>query len=109
LKIRNRQITEIETLVVRPEMPMGSPGTSPAPRFPNGEDRTYQTPDGRTVTGGPMEPNSWQLAELFKIENGLIRRIEAIMLPPPYGMNSGWSSWEDGLSSEARDVTMSGS
>jgi len=240
LKIKNRQITEIETLVVRPEMPMGPPSTSPAPRFPNaadlyekmgvpdevylsaippeermsradliktanmyfsglekndglgeypftddcdrveggmkttnvpvlegrtrpdpktatmyssnwgckeqfesglihfvwrirdrrfvavdrergivfafaffdhalGEDRTYQTPDGRTVTGGPMEPNSWQLAELFKIENGLIRRIEAIMLPPPYGMNSGWSSWEDGLSSEARDVTMSGS
>jgi hypothetical protein len=22
----------------------------------------------------------------------------------PYGMNSGWSSWEDGLSSRARDV-----
>ncbi len=74
-----------------------------------GEDCTFQTPDGRRITAGPMEPNSWQLAELFKIENGLIRWIEAIMLPPPYGMNSGWSSWEDGLSSEARDVTTSGS
>ena len=73
-----------------------------------GKDRTYQTPDGRTVTGGPMEPNSWQLAELFKIEKGLIRRIEAILLPPPYGMNSGWSSYEEGISSEARDVTMVG-
>ncbi len=73
-----------------------------------GKDRTFKTPDGRTITAGPMEPNSWQLAELFKVEKGLIRRIEAIMLPPPYGMNSGWSSYEDGMSSKAQDVTMSG-
>jgi len=71
-----------------------------------GKDRTFQTPDGRTVTAGPMEPNSWELAELFKIEKGKIRRIEAIMLPPPYGMNSGWSTYEEGMSSDARDVTM---
>jgi hypothetical protein len=70
-----------------------------------GKDRTYQTPDGRTVTGGPIQPNGWEIAELFKIEKGLIRRIEANMVSPPYGMNSGWSSWEDGLSSAARDVT----
>jgi hypothetical protein len=74
-----------------------------------GKDRTYQTPDGRTVTAGPIEPNGWEIAELFKIEKGKIRRIEANMVSPPYGMNSGWSSWEDGLSSEARDVTMSDS
>jgi hypothetical protein len=72
-----------------------------------GKDRTYQTPDGRTITAGPIEPNGWELAELFKIEKGLIRRIEANMVAPPYGMNSGWSSWKDGLSSEARDVTKS--
>jgi hypothetical protein len=70
-----------------------------------GKDRTYQTPDGRTVTAGPIQPNGWEIAELFKIEKGLIRRIEANMVSPPYGMNSGWSSWEDGLSSAARDVT----
>jgi hypothetical protein len=70
-----------------------------------GKDRTYQTPDGRTVTAGPIQPNGWEIAELFKIEKGLIRRIEANMVSPPYGMNSGWSSWEDGLSSTARDVT----
>jgi hypothetical protein len=73
-----------------------------------GKDRTYQTPDGRTITAGPIQPNGWEIAELFKIEKGLIRRIEAIMVSPPYGMNSGWSSWKDGLSSAARDVTMSG-
>jgi hypothetical protein len=70
-----------------------------------GKDRTYQTPDGRTITAGPIEPNGWELAELFKVEKGKIRRIEANMVAPPYGMNSGWSSWEDGLSSAARDVT----
>ena len=72
-----------------------------------GKDRTYQTPDGRTITAGPIEPNGWEIAELFKIEKGKIRRIEAQMVAPPYGMNSGWSSWEDGLSSAARDVTKS--
>jgi hypothetical protein len=72
-----------------------------------GKDRTYQTPDGRTVTAGPIQPNGWEIAELFKIEKGLIRRIEAIMVTPPYGMNSGWSTWEEGMSSAARDVTKS--
>lgn len=43
---------------------------------------------------------TWQLAELFKIENGQIRRIEAIFHRAPYGMNSGWSSFEKGISSE---------
>jgi len=70
-----------------------------------GKDRTYQAPDGRTVTGGPVDPWTWELAEMFKIEKGKIRQIEAILLRAPYGMNSGWSSWEDGLSSTARDVT----
>jgi hypothetical protein len=70
-----------------------------------GKDRTFQTKDGRTVTGGPVAPWTWEIAELFKIEKGKIRRIEAILLQSPYGMNSGWSNWEDGLSSVARDVT----
>jgi hypothetical protein len=70
-----------------------------------GKDRTFQAPDGRTVTGGPVDPWTWQLAELFKIEKGKIHQIEAVLQRAPYGMNSGWSSWEDGLSSAARDVT----
>jgi hypothetical protein len=72
-----------------------------------GKDRIYQTPAARTVTGGPPDPWTWQIAELFKIEKGKIRQIEAILLRAPYGMNSGWSGWEDGLSSAARDVTKS--
>jgi hypothetical protein len=67
-----------------------------------GRQRTFQTPTGRTVTGGPTQPWTWELAEMFKIEKGKIRQIEAILDRAPYGMNSGWSNWEDGLSSRAR-------
>ena len=71
-----------------------------------GDTRTFQTPDGRTVTAGPVQPWTWQIAELFRIENNKIRKIEAILERSPYGMNSGWSSWEDGMSDRIQDVTM---
>jgi hypothetical protein len=67
-----------------------------------GDTRTFETPDGRTVTAGPTNPWTWEMAEAFKVENGKIRRIEAIFERCPYGMNSGWSSWEDGMSDRAR-------
>ncbi len=69
-----------------------------------GNTRTFQTPDGRTVTAGPNQPWTWELAELFKVEKGKIHQIEAVMDRSPYGMNSGWSNWEDGMSSRARDI-----
>ena len=47
---------------------------------------------------------TWQLAELFKIENGRIRRIEAIFHRAPYGIPSGWSTYEQSLSSEIQTV-----
>lgn len=71
-----------------------------------GETRTYQTPSGRTVTAGPTDPWTWEIAEMFRIENGLIHRIEAVLERAPYGMPSGWSTWEEGMSSLPRDVTM---
>jgi hypothetical protein len=67
-----------------------------------GKDRTFQAPDGRTVTGGPTQPWTWEIAEMFKVEKGRLRQIEAILDRAPYGMTSGWSSWEDGMSSRAR-------
>jgi hypothetical protein len=70
-----------------------------------GSTRTFQTPDGRTVTAGPNQPWTWELAELFKVEKGKLRQIEAVMDHSPYGMLSGWSNWEDGMSSRARDIT----
>ncbi len=47
---------------------------------------------------------TWQLAELFKIENGQIRRIEAIFHRAPFGMGSGWSTYEQSMSSAILDV-----
>jgi hypothetical protein len=47
---------------------------------------------------------TWQLAELFKIEKGNIRRIEAVFHRCPYGMNSGWSTYEQGMSEDIQSI-----
>ena len=70
-----------------------------------GDTRTFQVPDGRTVTAGPKQPWTWEIAEAFRIEHGKIHQIQAIMERVPYGMNSGWSTWEDGMSSAGRDAS----
>jgi len=47
---------------------------------------------------------TWQLAELFKIEGENIRRIEAVFHRCPYGLNSGWSTYEQGMSEERQSI-----
>ena len=47
---------------------------------------------------------TWQLGELFKIENDQISRIEAIFIRGPYGICSGWSTYEQCRSEEIHDV-----
>jgi hypothetical protein len=47
---------------------------------------------------------TWQLGELFKIENGQIRRIEAVFHRAPYGIPSGWSTYEQGMSEEPQII-----
>ena len=47
---------------------------------------------------------TWQLAELFKIEKGKIRRVEAVFHKCPYGTNSGWSTYDQGISEEYRSI-----
>jgi hypothetical protein len=47
---------------------------------------------------------TWQLGEIFKIEDGKIRRIEALFHRAPFGINSGWSTFEQGMSEELQDV-----
>jgi hypothetical protein len=47
---------------------------------------------------------TWELGELFKIEKGQIRRIEAIFIRSPYGLPSGWSTYEQSRSEEIQDV-----
>ncbi|MEO8313508.1 MAG: hypothetical protein ABI645_01825 [Pseudomonadota bacterium] len=71
-----------------------------------GETRNFKSPSGRDVTAGPVQPHTWQLAEVFKIEKGLITKIDAFLQKAPYGMNAGWSTWEQGMSDQYRDVTL---
>jgi hypothetical protein len=72
---------------------------------PGGETRRFKAPNGREVVNGPVQPWTWQIAEIFKVEKGLITKIDAFLQRSPYGMNSGWSTWEQGMSDQARDVT----
>jgi hypothetical protein len=71
-----------------------------------GATRTFTVPDGRTITAGPVQPWTWEIAELFKVEKGKIKKIEALLHRSPYGMLSGWSTFTQGMSDTARDVTM---
>jgi len=73
---------------------------------PGGETRRFKAPSGREVVSGPVQPWTWQIAEIFKVEKGKISKIDAFLQRCPYGMNSGWSTWEQGMSDQARDVTM---
>jgi hypothetical protein len=47
---------------------------------------------------------TWQLGELFKIEKDQISRIEAIFIRGPYGVCSGWSTYEQCRSEDIQDV-----
>ncbi|HEX7711794.1 MAG TPA: hypothetical protein VF418_12755 [Sphingomonadaceae bacterium] len=47
---------------------------------------------------------TWELGELFKIEGNQIHRIEAIFIRGPYGVCSGWSTYEQCRSEEIHDV-----
>jgi len=71
-----------------------------------GKTRHFETPSGREVVAGPTQPWTWEIAEMFKVQDGKIHQIEAILDRSPYRMLSGWSSLEDGMSDRARDVAM---
>ncbi|HEX5228194.1 MAG TPA: hypothetical protein VFW44_10815 [Bryobacteraceae bacterium] len=73
-----------------------------------GKTRHFETPSGRAVAGGPTQPWTWEIAEMFKVQGGKLHQIEAILERSPYRMLSGWSSWEDGMSDRARDVALGG-
>ena len=69
-----------------------------------GEARNVTLRDGRKVVSGSSVPWTWQIAEAFKIEKGLIGPVESVLHPVPYGMGSGWSTWEDAMSSRPRTL-----
>jgi len=71
-----------------------------------GNCRPVKLPDGRMLPGGPARPFTWEIAELFKLRRGKIRQIEAVLDQCRYGMTSGWSTWEDAMSSRAQQVAV---
>ena len=52
--------------------------------------RTYTLADGRTVKQTRAAPWTWEIAEMFKIQDGRIMRVEALVNTGIYGMKSGW-------------------
>jgi hypothetical protein len=70
-----------------------------------GEFRKALTPSGQPVTGGPAQPWTWYIAELFQIDQGRLDQIEVFLHQVPYGMLSGWSDYQAGMSSALQDVT----
>jgi hypothetical protein len=70
-----------------------------------GSTRNFTRPDGSPTTAGPAQPWTWEILEFFKVEDGKLAEIEAFLTRPPYGMISGWSTWEDGMSDQIQDVT----
>ena len=51
-------------------------------------------PDGSPHPVNPPfdQPFSFFIAELFKVVDGKINRIEALVTPVPYGMYTGWAA-----------------
>ena len=50
----------------------------------------YTLTDGREINAPIRYPHSFYLLELFKIDDGKIRQIEAVFVTVPYGMGSPW-------------------
>ena len=58
----------------------------------NGKNETITWNDGTVHKVNPPfdEPFSFQIGELFKIQNGKIKHIEALVFPVPFKMPTGW-------------------
>ncbi len=54
----------------------------------------YTRPDGTQVEVPAMfrRPFTFEVAELFRIENGRIRQVEGVVFEAPYGMSTGWKT-----------------
>jgi hypothetical protein len=52
--------------------------------------RTYPLTNGQTAKQSRTAPWTWEIAELFKIQDGKIMQIEALVNAVPYGMKAGW-------------------
>ncbi len=52
----------------------------------------------------PTSTGAAQIAELFRIEDAQIRRIEAVFHRSAFGLNSGWSTFEQNMSDQPQDI-----
>jgi hypothetical protein len=84
-KVRDRRypIVDVERGLVYAEVFFDHTGTVAAFKM-----------DGKDVAvpADFRRPKTLQIGELFKIEKGRIRQIEAVLLDVPYGMKSGWDN-----------------
>ena len=82
-KVRDRRypIVDVERGLVYAEVFFDHTGTVPSFKI-----------DGKDVEVGAefRHPKTFEMGELFKISDGKIRQIEAVLLDVPYGMKSGW-------------------
>jgi hypothetical protein len=69
---------------------------------PAGKYQSFKLANGTEIKAGPNRPFTWELAELFKVSGGKIHQVEALLDQAPYGMLSGWSTYEEGMSSKPR-------
>lgn len=54
----------------------------------------YTLADGTVVDSPIRFPHSFYLLELFKVDDGKIRQVEAVFVTVPYGMGSPWLPFE---------------
>jgi hypothetical protein len=66
--------------------------------------------DGKEVAvpADYRRPKTFEIGELFKIEKGRIRQIEAVLLDVPYGMHSGWDAHASARTATARATASAG-
>jgi hypothetical protein len=56
----------------------------------SGTVHNYKLTDGTVIAGGLNAPFTWEIAEVFRVEKGKIRVVEAVLNNVPYGMKGGW-------------------
>lgn len=103
VRIGNAYFSGIERNDGKGDYPL-APDCTRLENFDNagGASRFGTLADGTRAESGPKIPWTWAIAEVFKIEGGLIGPVESVLYQVPYGMGSGWSTWEESLSSEPR-------
>jgi hypothetical protein len=56
-----------------------------------GDMRKVKLTDGQVVDAQYDTPWTWQIGELFKVKDGKLQQIEALVMKAPYGLQDAWS------------------